>query len=158
MIVSAGLLKWVMRLYPPLFFQRVWVQHFKSDFTAVSVKINHSILNTNYNKSIFGGTIFSAADPFYPILFFQLLRRKGFNIIVWSRSADIHFLKKSSADLYFNLNLPPQEIDIAEKALIETGRFLATYPIKMSKDNGEVCVEINCEVYIKNLNYIIKPR
>lgn len=153
MIVSASLLKWAMRFYPPLFFQRIWVQRFKTDFTAVSVKINHSILNTNYNRSIFGGSIFSAADPFYPILFYQLMRRKGLNVLVWSRSADIHFLKKSSADLYFNLNLPPHEIDIAEKALVETGRYRNTYPIKMSNKNGEVCVDVNCEVYIKNLNY-----
>lgn len=157
MVVSARMLKWAMRLYPPLFFQRIWVQQFHVDFTGVQVKINRSLLNANYNRSIFGGTIFSAADAFYPVLFYQLLRRKGFNVIVWSRSAEIHFLKKSSSDLYFNLNLPPEEIQNIEQSLSFTGRYRNTYPIKMMGKNDEVCVTVDCEVYIKDLNFIKDP-
>src|SRR6476659_10348579 len=98
MNVSANTLKWVMRFYPPLFFQRIWVKNFSPDFRSVEVKINKSILNTNYNKSIFGGTIFSATDPFYALLFDQIFRKKGFKTRVWLKSAQIQYLKPGNRD------------------------------------------------------------
>jgi acyl-coenzyme A thioesterase PaaI-like protein len=69
MVVSEKTLKWIMRFYPPLLLQRIWVIGFDKGFKGVSVKISKSLLNRNYNGSIFGGTIFAAADPFYPVLF-----------------------------------------------------------------------------------------
>ena len=47
-----------------LLVQRIWVQGFDKGFKGVSVKVSKSILNKNFNNSIFGGTIFAAADPF----------------------------------------------------------------------------------------------
>src|SRR4051812_27308465 len=101
MLVSAGLLKWILRFYPPLFFQRIWVVNIERDFTGLQIKISKSILNRNYNRSIFGGTIFSAADVCYPVLFHQLLSHKGYKVAVWSRSAQINFLKKSTGKIEF---------------------------------------------------------
>src|SRR5690606_5763504 len=72
MKMSERALKWIMRFYPPLMFQRIWVKEFHPEFKGVDVIVLHSLLNRNYNSSIFGGTIFSAADPFYPILFDQI--------------------------------------------------------------------------------------
>ncbi len=65
MVVSENVLKWALRFYPPLLFQRIWVIRFEKDFKGVSVKINKSLINNNYNNSIFGGTIFAAADPIF---------------------------------------------------------------------------------------------
>ena len=76
MLVSEKLLKWVMRFYPPLFFQRVWVKSFAPGYRGVTVVIRKSIFNKNYNGTIFGGTSFAAVDPFYPVLFQQILKRK----------------------------------------------------------------------------------
>ena len=74
-------------------FQRIWVVNFSKGFTGVKVKINNSWLNRNYNRSIFGGTLFAAADPFYPVLFHQLFTKKGYKVMAWSKSAEIQFLK-----------------------------------------------------------------
>src|SRR4051812_40804109 len=104
MVVSERMLKWAMRLYPPLFFQRIWVVKFDKGFKGVQVKIKKSILNKNYNDSIFGGTIFSAADPFYPVLFHQLLSKKGYKLRVWSNSSTIEYLKPGLSDLFFNIS------------------------------------------------------
>src|ERR1700748_886149 len=105
MVVSENLLKWAMRLYPPLFFQRIWVVKFSKGFKGVHVKISKSLLNLNYNNSIFGGTIFSAADPFYPLLFHQVFTHKGYKVIAWSKSAEIQFIKPGLNKLYFKISL-----------------------------------------------------
>ena len=96
MVVSENALKWIMRFYPPLFFQRVWVVAFNKDFKGVRVKVFKSIFNLNYNRSIFGGTIFAAADPFYPVLFDRILNTHSRKLKIWSKSSKIDFFETCS--------------------------------------------------------------
>jgi hypothetical protein len=154
MVVSERLLKWTMRFYPPLFFQRIWVVHFEKGFTGVRVKINKSVLNRNYNGSIFGGTIFTAADPFYPLLFHQMFTKKGYRIVAWSKSAEIQFLKAGLTDLYFDIKIDNSEIAEAEYILNTGGKYVKSHPIDIYNKNGEICVSLRNEVYLRNLDFI----
>jgi len=151
MKVSANTLKWALRFYPPLFFQRIWVLNFGRDFKTAEVKINKSLLNQNYNKTIFGGTIFSATDPFYALLFDQIFRKKGFNIRVWLKSASIQYLKPGHTDLYFKIIISDEDIEEAETALNTIGKFVKTFPMEISNKEGEICALVNNEVYLRNL-------
>lgn len=154
MAISENTLKWIMRFYPALFFQRIWVIKFEKGFRGVRVKINKSLLNRNYNNSIFGGTIFSAADPFYPLLFHQVLTKKGFNIIAWSKSAEIRYLKPALTDLYFSIGISDEAIAECERELNSTGKCLKTCPIDIYDKNGQLCASLFIEIYVRNLDYI----
>ena len=151
MLVKANTLKWALRFYPPLFFQRIWVLDFADDFTSAHIKINRSLLNINYNKTIFGGTIFSASDPFYALLFDQVLRKKGFKTRVWLKSAQIAYLKPGNGDLYFKIEISQQDIDEAEEKLNTVGKFVKSFPIEIKNKDGEICALISNEVYVRNL-------
>jgi hypothetical protein len=151
MQVSENMLKWAMRFYPPLFFQRIWVKKFHQDFKGVEVKIFKSLWNTNYNNSIFGGTIFSASDPFYALLFDQLLVRRGFKIRVWLKSAQISYLKPGRSNLYFKIALTENDIFEAETALKTVGKFVKTFPMEIVGSDGEICARVMNEVYVRNL-------
>jgi acyl-coenzyme A thioesterase PaaI-like protein len=151
MVVSEKVLKWAMRLYPPLLVQRIWVQYFDKGFTGVSVKISKSIFNKNFNNSIFGGTIFSAADPFYALLFHQVLQRRGYTVRVWLKSAQIQYLKPGRTNLYFNIHITEEEIAEAEEVLKTVGKFVKAYPVEMYDKDGVLCVTVINEVYVRNL-------
>ena len=151
MVISAKALKWIIRFYPPLLFQRIWVISFEPDLRGVRVKVNKSMLNRNYNRSIFGGTLFAAADPFYPILFQQLLTRKGYKIIVWLKSAQIQYLKPGVDDLYFNIYIDDETLAEAEQVLNTDGKYIRTFAIEMLNKQGELCAAVNCELYVRNL-------
>jgi acyl-coenzyme A thioesterase PaaI-like protein len=153
MVVSENVLKWAMRFYPPLLFQRIWVIRFGKDFRGVKVKINKSLINNNYNNSIFGGTIFAAADPFYPLLFHQLLTHKGYKVRVWLKSASINYVKPGRTDLFFNINIPESDIDEIEQVLNTSGKHIKAYPIEMFNKEGELCVSVQSEIYIRNLEF-----
>jgi hypothetical protein len=152
MRVSERVLKWAMRCYPPLLFQRIWVICFKKGFKGVSVKIKKSFFNRNYNHSIFGGTIFSAADPFYPVLFHQILTHKGYRVRVWLKSAQIQFLKPGRTTLFFNIEISDEDILEIEEVLNGEGKFVKSYPIEIHNKNRELCVLFNAEIYIRNID------
>nr|MBC7612786.1 YiiD C-terminal domain-containing protein [Pseudopedobacter sp.] len=151
MKVSANTLKWAIRFYPPLFFQRIWVKNFSPDFRSVEVKINKSIFNKNYNKSIFGGTIFSAADPFYALLFDQIFRLKGFKTKVWLKSAQIQYLKPGHGNLYFKIILSEEEVNEAERILKADGKFVKSFPLDIFNSEGILCAHVDNEIYVRNL-------
>jgi len=142
-----------MRFYPPLFFQRIWTMRFEKDFRGVEVKINKSIWNRNYNNSIFGGTIFSASDAFYPVLFFKIFTQKGYNIRAWSKSSEIKYLKPSYFNLYFKIHIDEDEIIGAEEILNTVGKYTKMHPIEIYDKNGLNVASVMIEVYMRNLNF-----
>src|SRR5580700_848867 len=153
MLVSEGVLKWVLRLYPPLFFQRISVVRFDKGFRGVEVKITKSFLNKNFNNAIFGGTIFAAADPFYPLLFFNILSRKGYKLRTWSHSLAIRYLKPSKTTMHFKIKISDEEVEDCEKILNSTGKYRRTFLIEIYDKNGQLCVTVLSKIYIRNLNF-----
>ncbi len=153
MLVSESALKWIMRCYPPLLLQRIWVVKFDKNFRGVQVKIAKSFLNKNHNKSIFGGTIFAAADPFYPVLFHQFFSHKGYKVIAWSKSSEIQYLKPALTNLHFKISLTEAEIEQAELILNTEGKYIKTHPIDIFDESGELCVSVTNEVYVRNLDH-----
>lgn len=158
MVVSEKTLKWALCLYPPLLFQRIWVRRFHKGFRGVDVKIAKSLLNKNYNGSIFGGTIYAATDPFYALLFDQLLQRAGFKVRVWLKSASIQYLKPGRASLYFTINITDDMLNEAITALNTSGKFVKAYPMEITNADGEICATVMNEVYVRNLHQGEKPR
>ena len=153
MVVSENTLKWAMRLYPPLLFQGIWVVRFHPGFTGVDVKIHKSIVNRNYNGSIFGGTIYAATDPFYAVLFDQLLQRRGFKVRVWLKSASIQYLKPGRSHLFFSIKITDDMLDDAMNTLKVHGKFVKAYPMEIYSINGEHCASVMNEVYIRSLHH-----
>jgi len=151
MVVSENVLKWALRFYPPLLFQRIWVVRFEKGFRGVKVKVNKSLINNNYNNSIFGGTIFAAADPFYPLLFHQVLKLKGYKVRVWMKSAEIQYLKPGRKDLFFNISIAETEIEEVEQILRKGEKYIKSHPVTMYDKDGLLCAEVQCEIYIRNL-------
>jgi acyl-coenzyme A thioesterase PaaI-like protein len=153
MAVSQGVLKWALRLYPPLFLQGIWLVRFHTDFKGLDVRIKKSFLNSNYNHSIFGGTIFAAADPFYPVLLHQLLEKKGFHLRVWVKSAAIQYLKPARTDLNFTIRMSELDLEEAMHLLANTGIYTKMIPIELFDKNDELCAFVQSEVYARNLKH-----
>lgn len=153
MQISENSLKWLMRLYPPFLIQRIWVTKIYKNFSGIDVKINRSLITSNLGKATFGGTIFSATDPFYAMLFGQLMMRKGFRITVWLKSAQIQYIKPAVKDLYFSIRITEDMITEAETLLKEKGKYIKSLPIEVYNKQGELCVTALNEVYIRNLDF-----
>lgn len=151
MKVSENTLKWGMRLYPPLLLQRIWVKKIDKGFRGAEVKINRSLVTLNFGKAIFGGTIYTAADPFYAMLFGQVLKHKGYHISIWLKSAGIQFLKPARTDLHYRIAITDDMVADAEAELNSKGVFVKTYPIEIYTTEGILCALAKNEIYIRNL-------
>lgn len=154
MKLSAISLKWILNFYPPFFFQRIWVKKVHQGFEGIDVKINKSFLNINANKTIFGGTIFSALDPIYPILLDQACKAKGMkNTVAWLKSAKIDYLKPGRTNLQFSIRLLEEEIEEAYNTIQEKGKIVKTFTTEIFDKEGVKCAVCQNEIYIRNLKF-----
>lgn len=84
------------------------VTHVSEDLLNVKVKLAISYKNRNFVNTIFGGSMFSAVDPF-PMV--QLINLLGDEYVVWDKSAKISFKRPAREDLYADFLYTPEELD-----------------------------------------------
>lgn len=154
MKLSPSSLKWVLRTYPPFLFQRIWVKKIYDNFRGAEVKIYKSFLNINSNKTVFGGTIFSALDPMHSILLDQLFKQKGLKkTVAWLKSAKIDYLKPGTTDLTYRIQLNEDEINEAFSIIKENGKVIKTFTTEVFDKNGVKCAVCQNEIYIRDLTF-----
>lgn len=154
MKLSPVSLKWLLRFYPPFLFQRIWVKRVFSDFKGMDIKIYKGLLNINSNKTIFGGTIFSAIDPIFPLLLDQAFKAKGMkNTVAWLKSAKIDYLRPARTDLHLSVCLSDSEIEMAFDSIHRNGKVVKTFTTEVFDKTGVICAVSVNEIYIRDLNY-----
>lgn len=149
--ITAKNAKWVLRFYPPFFFNRIFITNVSEDFTEVNVKIKKSILNLNMAKTIFGGTMFSAADPFIAIMFWQIFsKRFDKNIIVWLKGAEIIYKKPAISDVFINFKITEDDIFNAKHDLSKKGKHVAEHTVELKGAKGQVFAIVKLKSYLAN--------
>lgn len=147
-------LKWILRIYPPFLFQQIWVKKIHAGFTGIDVKIKKNFLNINANKTLFGGTIFSAIDPVHSILLDQAFKARGMkNTVAWLKSAKIDYLKPGKTSLYFSIRIQEHEIEEAYTTIQARGKIVKTFTTEVFDKEGVKCAICQNEIYIRNLKF-----
>lgn len=150
MKLKAWQVKWMLRIFPALLFSRVWVQHMSEDFKSCTVSVKPSILNRNLQRTIFGGTIFSAFDPWFALMFWQIFAHRGQKLEAWLKSAEIDYKKPAASRLKIQFTITEADITEAESALASEGRFQKWMKAEAVNTEGVVCAEARLLVYIRN--------
>ena len=142
-------LKFILNIFPPFFFNRIIVKRFSPDFKAAHLKIRRSLLNKNLNRTIFGGTLYSAADPIYALMYWQIFIHRGHELEAWTRTAKIEFIKPGDSHLTLHFALSEEDIETAEKQLLESGKIQRWHTANAINKRGEICTAVHVEVYIR---------
>lgn len=157
MIFSHKLGRFLLNLYPPFVFNRIKIISIEEGFKGCVVRIRKSIWNRNMNGTIFGGSLFSASDPFYAILYWQIFERKGYKIQTWLKSAEIHYMRPADQNLYLEFHITDEDILEAEESLNSIGKHKQTHEIRYKSKDGDIYVIAKTEVYLRLTKASQKP-
>jgi len=118
------------------------------DFLQIKIKLPFSYKNANYVNTIFGGSMFSAVDPF-PMT--QLMNLIGDDYVVWDKSAEIYFRRPAKENLYADFIYTIGEINEIKQKVQEQNEFEIVKTTKLTnKDKSIVYCEVHKRVYIAN--------
>lgn len=132
-------LLWMLRLYPPFLFQRVSVVSIEPGFLGARVRVRQSLLTRNLEGSTFGGTLFAALDPIYPVLLWQALAHRGQAVQAWHKAASIRYRRPARSDVTLDFALDQSEVEAVERELAEAGRCDREYEVQAVDQEGIVC-------------------
>lgn len=139
-----------MNIFPPLFFNRIILKEVSENYTFMKVKIRRSFLNMNFHRSIFGGTIFSAFDPYFPTMYYNTFAQKNRKLEIWMKSANIKYKRPATTHLFLEFKITEEDIQLAEKELNEKGKFEKWHTVKAINKKGIVCAEAEMLVYLRD--------
>jgi hypothetical protein len=124
------------------------VIYISEDFLKIQIKLPFSYKNANYVNTIFGGSMFSAVDPF-PMT--QLMNLIGDEYVVWDKAAEIFFRRPAKEDLYADFIYTIKELDEIKQKAKEQNEFEIVKITKLTnKSKSIVYCEVRKIVYIAN--------
>lgn len=143
--------RWMFNLYPPFFFQRIQCTRVSENFRELDLRIRKSRWNRNHNNTIFGGTIYAAADPVIPVMYWHGLQERGVLIQAWLMAASIQFEKPGDSDLFLRFALTEADFDDAEAELADRGKSVRTHLVEIFNGEGERCAKAEVVTYLRLL-------
>lgn len=150
MQIQKILTKTALNLFPPLLFNRIILKEISDDFLEMKVIIRRALFNINLHKTIFGGTIFSACDPYFPTMYYHIFSRKKRKLIIWLKSAEIEYLKPADSSLTLFFKITKEDILLAEKNLNEKGRFEIWHTVEAINKKRLICAKARMQVYLRD--------
>jgi hypothetical protein len=150
MQVPKFLLKTVLNLFPPLLFSRIVLKEVSDDFLEMRVVLRRALFNMNFHKTIFGGSIFSACDPYFPTMYYHIFANKRRKLIIWLKSAEIQYLKPADSSLKLHFKITEDDIKLAEETLNKKGKFEIWHTVEAINKKGIVCARAKMQVYLRD--------
>ncbi len=144
-------LKLSLNLFPPLFFNRIYLKEISSDYKEINVVLKKSFTNINYYKSIFGGSIFSACDPYFPIMYYHIFKNK--KLIVWVKNAEIEYLIPAKSNLRLNFKISDKNINEIKLELEKNGKHEIKNEVLAIDNQNEICAKAKINVYLRDPNF-----
>ena len=106
----------------------------------------------NFHKTIFGGSIFSACDPYFPTMYYHIFANKNRKLIIWLKSAEIQYLRPADSTLKLHFEITESDVEKVEKTLDEIGKTEIWHTVEAINKKGVVCAKASMLVYLRDDN------
>lgn len=137
--------KSLMNWYPMYFGTGGKILFWSADYLEVHLRLRLNIWTYNYVGTIFGGSMFSASDPFYMVM---LLRALGPSYVVWDKSASIRFKRPGKTTLYAVFRVSDEELASIKSLVEQHGETTHNFTIEWKDKTGVVHAEVTRHCYL----------
>jgi hypothetical protein len=145
----------LMNWYPMYFGTGGKILFWASDSSEVHLRLRLNLWTKNYVGTIFGGSLFSAADPFYMVM---LIRSLGDSYVVWDKTAHIRFKKPATSAVYAVLKISSDDLASIKHQVKESGHATKTFSIHWKDKDEVVHAEIERQCYIADKEFYKKRK
>ncbi|WP_338874780.1 DUF4442 domain-containing protein [Spirosoma sp. SC4-14] len=135
----------VLNWYPMYFGTGGQILFWSADWREVHIRLRRNIWTYNYVGTIFGGSLFSATDPFYMVMLLKIL---GNQYVVWDKSASIRFRKPGRQTLYARFAVTDEHLETIRREVETHGQTEHVFTVQWLDKQGVVHAELDRLCYI----------
>lgn len=139
-------LRLLINFWPPLLFAGIRVRKVAQDWRRVEAELHLRWWNRNALGSMFGGSLFSMTDPFYPLM---LQHHLGPDYAVWTKSAEIEFLRPGKSLARATFCLSDDQIAEIKAATADGEKLLPRFSTEITDPQGETIAQVECTIYVR---------
>ncbi|MFO1388245.1 DUF4442 domain-containing protein [Cellvibrio sp.] len=144
--MRAKILRRVINLWPPLFFNAIKVTHISDDFREIDVTLKLRWYNRNNVRVQFGGNLFAMTDPWYMLM---LMENLGRDYYVWDKKATIDFVSPGRSHVSARFILTQEKLDEIRAATAQGEKYLPDFEIDIVDTDNKLVARIHRTVYVK---------
>lgn len=147
--------RWGFNFFPAYRGTGAWITYIAGDWREVRIKLPLNWRTRNYVGTIYGGSMYGAADPIYMLMLIKVL---GQEYVVWDKAASIRFKKPGTHALSAKFVLTEEEISVIKDALSSAPSVERIYLVELVDAEGVVHASIEKTVYIRKKEMTIESR
>lgn len=148
--MKAGLFKFFVNIWPPLFFAGIKVTHLSADYREAKVTLKLRWYNRNYVGVQYGGSLMSMTDPWYMLL---LMHNLGGDYYVWDKHAEIDYIAPGKTHVHAHFIISDKTLTDIRANTANGEKYLPEFGVDIKDDGGHTIARVKRRVYIK-----LKPR
>ena len=152
---SSWKFRMLMNWYPMYFGTGGKILFWAGDHMELHIRLRLNVWTYNYVGTIFGGSLFAAADPFYMLMLFKAL---GYRYVVWDKSASIRFKKPGKTTLFARYRISEEDFNLIKGTVEEKGETSHTFVIQWMDKNQVVYAEIERQCYIAEKDFYLRKK
>ncbi len=137
--------RFVFNLFPAYRRTGGRVTYISGDYKELHIAVKLNWKTRNYVGTIFGGSMFGAADPIYMIMLIRLL---GPAYVVWDKAADIHFVRPGTGKIKACFKVTDQEVEEVKAAIAKNGEGDFQFTVAYTNREGKVVAKITKNLYV----------
>ena len=144
--LKAKYFKFLVNLWPPLFFSGIKVIRISADYREIDVVLKLRWYSKNYVGVHYGGSLFSMTDPWYMVM---LMTALGRNYYVWDKTVDIDYIKPGKTHVFAKFLLTQEKIDEIKSKTAGGEKYLPEFVIEIRDENNELIAKLKRILYVK---------
>ena len=129
----------MFNLWPPLMGAGIRIKRVQADWKEVDVEMKLRRWNANYVGTHYGGSLYSMTDPFYMVMFIEILGR---DYIVWDKSASIRFRRPGRGTVYAHFRVTEEQVAEIREALKTEEKIDREFSVDVKSGDGEIIAEV----------------
>src|SRR5678815_4555753 len=137
--------RWRFNLFPAWRGTGARVTYIASDWREVRVRLPLSWRTRNYVGTIFGGSLYGAADPMYMLM---LLRTLGPAYTIWDKAATIRFRRPGRTRLFGTFRLTEGVLEEIRDELTRTPKVDRAFQVELVDAAGTVHATIDKVIHV----------
>lgn len=147
------LMRWGFNFWPCIWCSGGKVEFISSDFHELQVSIKLNIRTRNRVGTVYGGSIYSSVDPYFMLLFMQVL---GKDYVVWDKGASVKFVRPIIQKVKCRFLINDDLVKEVKGKIEENGEHVFDLPLKYEDDAGVVYATFNKTMYAASKDFYKK--
>ena len=146
-------MRWIFNYWPCIWCSGGKVEFIAADFYELHVSLKLNLRTRNRVGTVFGGSIYSAIDPYFMLLLMEIL---GKAYVVWDKGASVKFLRPIVDRVKCRFLLTPELVEDIKHHVDLRGEYTFDLPLHFVDDQGKVYAMFTKTMYAARKDFYKK--